>query len=375
MNIFLFRRYKIKSEKPDRTLTALFKSGIDFSSPKKEEEGVSFSASFFKKKRIRELFGEVEYQNKGIVSRLFFLKERKGLLFGSLFALFLIYLSTFFVWSVKIEGNEDISSEEIERLLFECGFYEGVRKSEIEVNEVQNEMLLRCHELSFASINIHGMTADVVVHERKRSSTPDPTPCNLVADADGIILSFVILDGQKMFEVGNTVVKGELLVSGIIDSAREGYRLTNADGKVFAKTFRTLDFFHPVTSLEREAVSEECFTRASILGKKFGKKAGGLGSDFDIEVENAPLILFGIELPARKESVKVTYFEARERVFGDEELKEILTEEYRKYLSTELDSGEILEEEFTFEVKDGMAHLSVSLVATENIAVKEKIKI
>ena len=49
--------------------------------------------------------------------------------------------------------------------------------------------------------------------------------------------------------------------------------------------------------------------------------------------------------------------------------------DYKKYLSTELDSGEVAEEEFFFEVSEGEMRLKVELTARENIAVKEKIKI
>lgn len=377
MNIFLYRRYRIKSEKPEKALTALMTSSFDFSSPKKEEDGISFNASFFLKKKLDGFFGELSYQNKGLVSRLFFLKKRLGLVFGALFGVFLIYLSTFYVWSVKIEGNEEIEDEKIERVLFECGFHEGVKKSLVDVNALQNEVLSRCHELSFCSVNIHGMTADVVVHERKtvRSPTERQLPYNLVADADGIILSFIILDGQRMFEVGDTVTKGELLVSGIIDSTSEGFRLRQAEGKVWARTYRTLNFSIPLKAEERMLTEEEYSTRISVLGRSIGGGVGKRGGDCDIEISSEPLTLFGISFPLKKESLKASYYSFEEREISEEEAKERLIVDYKKYLSTELDSGEVVEEELFFDLIDGEMCLTVLLTAKENIAVKEKIKI
>ncbi len=377
MNIFLYRRYKIKSEKPEKTLTALLNSPLDFSRVKREEDGVSFCASFFYRKKIKALFGDVSYQNKGLISRLFFLKKRLGLLFGALLGIFLIYLSTFYVWSVRIEGNEELEDEKIERILYECGFHEGVKKSLIDVNALQNEVLSRCHELSFCSVNIHGMTADVVVHERVtvREPTERDIPYNLVSDADGVILSFVILDGQRMFEVGDTVTRGQLLVSGIIDSTSEGYRLRQAEGKVWAKTYRTLNFSIPLKSRERILVGEEYSTRLSVLGHSIGRGVGKKGGDCDIELVSEPFRLFGVLFPIKKESLKASYYSFEECEISEDEAKERLILDYKKYLSTELDSGEVAEEEFFFEVREDEMCLRVELTARENIAVKEKIKI
>ncbi len=377
MNIFLYRRYKIKSDSPEKTLTALLNSSLDFSGVKREEDGVSFCASFFLKKKICASFGEVSYKNEGLLSRLFFLKKRLGLLFGALFGIFLIYLSTFYVWSVKIEGNEELEDEKIERILYECGFHEGVKKSLVDVNALQNEVLSRCHELSFCSVNIHGMTADVVVHERVtvREPTERDIPYNLVSDADGVILSFVILDGQRMFEVGDTVTKGQLLVSGIIDSTSEGFRLRQAEGKVWAKTYRTLNFSIPLRSRERILTEEEYSTRISVLGHSIGGGVGEKGGDCDIEIYSEHFRLFGVSFPIKKESLKATYYSFEERELTEEEARERLMLDYKKYLSTELDSGEVAEEEFFFEVSEGEMRLKVELTARENIAVKEKIKI
>ncbi len=369
------RKYTVKGKSPEKLLSRLLNSGLDFSEPKKEEEGISFVSSSFKQSQIKKIFEDVSSAPTGLMSELLFLKKRKGLIFGAIFSLFLIYLSTFYVWSVKIEGNEEITDSEIINLLYECGFYEGVRKSEIDVNELQNEVLSRCHELSFLSVNIHGMVADVVVHERVTVKKPTDrnVPYNLVADIDGVIVSSLILDGQVMFKEGDTVTKGELLVSGIIDSTSEGFRLRQAEGKVFARTSRTLEFICPLEEYEKKVIKTDEKVRMRILGHSIGRGVKDDSGNFEIERKEEKIKILGITLPLTLERLKAVYYTDKKSILSEEEAKDKLLSDYKKYISTELDSSSILKEEFNFTLNSDSVTLTAEVSAIENIAVKEKI--
>ena len=368
------RRYKVTGS-PEKLLSKLLLSDIDFSDATREENGICFTSSFFNKKKISVLFGTVEDRPEGIIKDIIFLFKRKGLLFGAIFSFFLIYLSTFFVWSVRIEGNEQISDSEIINLLYESGFHEGVIKSHIDVNEIQNEVLSRCHDLSFISINVHGMIADVIVHEKVTSKKPldRNAPYNLVADIDGVIVSSLILDGQVMFKEGDTVQKGELLVSGIIDSTSEGFRLRQAEGKVFARTSRTLEFICPLYEYIEEEIKSEEKKRVRILGHTFGGKIKDKSANFELRKSEEEVSFFGITLPLTLERLEIVYYSDEKTFLTEEEAKERLLTDYKKYISTELDSSNIIKEEFNFTLNSESLTLIADVSAIENIAVKEKI--
>ncbi|MBQ7897301.1 MAG: sporulation protein YqfD [Clostridia bacterium] len=381
MSFFLSRRYTLETEKKERTLTALITSGIDFSSPRKEEKGISFSAPFFAKKKITRFADErglpLTHRAEGILSRLFFLKKRIGLVFGGILSFFLIYLSTFYVWSVRIEGNEELSDARIKTVMMECGFFEGVKKSEVDINELQNEVLQRCHELSFFSVNVHGMVADVVVHERRTTVIPTErnVPYNLVADMDGVVVSSVILDGQAMFKVGDTVAKGELLVSGIVDSTAEGFRLRQAEGKVYARTSRIIELSLPFEYFEKRLIKEEKTKKIRILGHSIGKSVGDDSGSYDISTSEKEASLFGFLLPFSIEEHKASYYKNEKSTLSPLEVRAELLDSYKRYLSTELDSGTVLGEKLVFSEDEEKMTLTAEVVAIENIAVKQKINI
>ena len=378
---FLSLRYKIKTAMPEKALSSLIRSGIPFSRPKREGECLVFFSSPFTKQRVSDWCAKEKYtasvRYEGIFSHILALKHRYGIIFGTILSLFLIYLSTFYVWSVRIEGNSNVSDGEIKKLLYECGFGEGSNKRRVDVNEIQNEALLRCHELSFLSINIHGMVADVVVHERVTApkATPENEPYNLVADYDGVIVSSVVLDGKSLFEIGDTVFKGQLLVSGLVDSTSGKTALRRSRGKVFARTDRALTFEIPFENIRREYTKTEYSSGVRVLGHSFSGKPDDSKGDCDITVHEEEIRLLGLVLPIKKEVRCAKYYTEKKVILSPEEAEKKAREEYEKYISTELDSATILEESFSVNETDTSLILTAEVTAIENIATEKKIEI
>ena len=64
------------------------------------------------------------------------------------------------------------------------------------------------------------------------------TPCNIVASKDGIIHQPIVMEGELVVEVGDTVRKGQLLVSGIIEHQdTQIVRYVHARANIWARTW------------------------------------------------------------------------------------------------------------------------------------------
>lgn len=380
MRLLALRCY-IETEKAEGLLSALVKSDLSFSKPRREKNGFSFLTNLQSKKALlewaRRVGCTISVSYEGALTPIFALRERLGIIFGIILSLFLIYLSTFYVWSVRIEGNEELDDAEIIKLLSDCGFREGVRKNTIDVNEIQNVALQRCHELSFLSINIHGMVADVVVHERRTSSkeSAPSQPYNLVADCDGVIVSSLVVDGQSLFQIGDTVSKGQLLVSGLIDSTSGKTLLTHSRGKVYAKTNRTLSFEIPFESVEKIYTHTVASRGVRILGHSFHKNNKNPSGFYELELEQKDVALFGLSLPLTEEVRYYNYYVEEKQLISPELALERAYEEYRLFISTELDSATVTSESFSTEKTDTSIILTAEVSATENIAIEKKINI
>lgn len=165
-------------------------------------------------------------------------RQRYGMWAGIAAAIFLILFAQGFIWRIDVVGNESLTTSEILGVLSEHGLHAGSRISQLNVDSIQNRILIEFDEISWMSINIGGNTASVEIRERDVGDvdTDGNSPANLVASKGGRIEYMTILSGNPAVKSGDIVNEGDLLVGGIFDSTQNGYRLTRAEGKVYART-------------------------------------------------------------------------------------------------------------------------------------------
>ena len=161
-------------------------------------------------------------------------KKRYGFFIGAvLFIVTLMFLSNF-IWMIDVAGNQQTAKNDILSACNEMGIRTGTPKAKIRSGIQSQKLLLACPDLSWASLNIEGSVLTVDVSERKDKNIPkNQAPCNLIAMSDGVIQKIDILNGNASVAVGDTVKKGDLLVSGVI-TVGEQTVFTRATGEVYA---------------------------------------------------------------------------------------------------------------------------------------------
>jgi similar to stage IV sporulation protein len=170
-------------------------------------------------------------------------KTRYALLAGLIICIAALMISGRYIWDFSVEGNFTIADEEILQALRETGVTVGTLVSSVDIETVRNQMLLKLDGLLWVSVNVTGSHANVVVRERVEK--PDiicrNTPVNIIAEKAGLITRIDTFSGSAQVFMGDTVEKGQLLVSGLVDSGRIGVRLMNARAEVTARTWTELN--------------------------------------------------------------------------------------------------------------------------------------
>ena len=142
-------------------------------------------------------------------------KKRYGMVAGFILFFVILNIMSGYGWNICISGNKDVKSADIEASLNQIGIYEGVRISSIDPEVKRNELLLKRNDISWAAINIEGSKITVDVVETKKPDETDNAPSNLFSTDDGIIKKIEVKQGVSEVKVGDTVSKGQLLVSGV----------------------------------------------------------------------------------------------------------------------------------------------------------------
>jgi len=247
----------------------------------------------------------------GLPVNLRFLRRRKLLLALAALTLVLVALAPRYVWFIRVEGNAAVPSVQIVRELRSLGVGFGTPCRSIVPQELKNKMLLKLPRLEWLTVNTSGGVATVVVRERKEPAkvTDRRAPTNLIASRDGLVTDFSVLSGYPACEVGKTVVKGQLLVSGYADY---GYctHACRAIAEVYARTWREQNAEIPEEFWEKSLPGAVKTTRYLIFGRKrikISSDSGILPGKCDkMTVYRTLTLPGGYELPVRLETVTCT---------------------------------------------------------------------
>jgi similar to stage IV sporulation protein len=116
-------------------------------------------------------------------------------------------------------------------------------------NLIEREVMIHTPDAVWLGITVEGVVAEVKVVKRKKAPAPAKF-CNIVAARDGVISKMVVVRGMPVVNEGDTVARGDLLISGVewISDSETGELFKNetaASGIVEAKVWYALEAIEP----------------------------------------------------------------------------------------------------------------------------------
>lgn len=166
-------------------------------------------------------------------------RKRRGVLLGLILFLLISWYCSTHIMGITFTGNNKIPDKDLLKSLASYGVSLGTPTDDIDTKILKNQMMTSLDDLAWLGVNLKGSRLYLEIREREeRKDIPgDDEPCNLVASKNGVVRLMEIRDGQTMVLVNTLVKKGDLLVSGVIDSNAVGMRYTHSYGEVYASTW------------------------------------------------------------------------------------------------------------------------------------------
>lgn len=169
-------------------------------------------------------------------------RAHAGLWAGAAAFAAVLYLLSLHVWCVQVAGNAAVPTERILAALSAEGLSPGTRKKDVDPEMLAQRVMLRFPQIRWMTVNTQGCVAQAVVQEKvgKPELADLSRIRNIKAAATGQILSMKVYAGTPLVRKGDAVVRGQLLVSAVVEDQRGGNTLKPASAEILAETSHTL---------------------------------------------------------------------------------------------------------------------------------------
>lgn len=166
-------------------------------------------------------------------------KKRSAFFISALVCFGIILVSSSFIWTVEIEGESPVEKSRLKEALSSYGLGVGSFRRTVDFTRISNQLISDFDEILWANVELNGtkLTVTVIPRTKAPKVIPKEIPTNIVAKKDGYILSVTAENGEAMIKPGDTVVKDQILISGLIPSPTVGSRYLHAIGEITARTW------------------------------------------------------------------------------------------------------------------------------------------
>jgi len=215
----------------------------------KNEASMCLSVRGFKRIRpiVRKSSCKVKILKKnGLPFYISSIIKRKWFLVGIILCVLFINIMAAFVWDIKLYDAEGkvFSDAQNEKIIYDTltqmGIKRGIIKYGIDLKDIAQNLMLNDSDLAWVSARIMGtkLKIEVQLRDLPPDIVPEDVPCDVVAKTDGFIELVLAKNGTAMVKQGETVKKGQLLISGEIRS-KDGSEIkyVHALGNIYARTW------------------------------------------------------------------------------------------------------------------------------------------
>lgn len=236
-------------------------------------------------------------------------KNRIFLLLTPIVTFVMLFLSTQVIWHVNVIDAQGEKEEHILNELAKLGVKRGALKFTINQSDVKNSMLISNPELLWIWVDIRGSSA--IVKYADRIMIPEVLSeddyYNIYSTHDAIITKIIPTNGIAKVSVGDTVLKGEILIEGSIAADGENKKPVHATGEVWGKVWEEERVTIPLKKEIRTPTGNKT-EQLSIIFEKFQLKlfinSSILYQSYDIIENNRVIAPFGVVFN-KKEYVEV----------------------------------------------------------------------
>lgn len=226
------------------------------------------------------------------------IKRRKMMLVGASLSFILLNIMASYIWFVDVKGTKQLTTEMIKEIASQSGLKPGIVKDSVNAKQIEKTIQLNIPEIAWAGITFTGTRAEIEIVEKTMPKQQDNAPADIIAAKDGVIVEFIVLSGKPMVKKGDTVKKGDLLITGVVpeqitdnvsgqlDAANSPPQFVKAKGIAKARVwYETYGETELATPIYQRTGNREVVVNINIGSNKISLKSADLDPNAEFETE------------------------------------------------------------------------------------------
>jgi len=149
------------------------------------------------------------------------LRHRKFLAAGFIVFVGAMYFLSSFAWFLDVKGNQRLEAGQILTVAKDAGLKRGVLKWRIDEAAVEAAIEERLPLVAWAGVSVKGTRVIIEVAEKVVPDAIDRRPAHVLARKSGVISEVLVFEGHPAVKAGDTVMRGQVLISGAIPPPEE----------------------------------------------------------------------------------------------------------------------------------------------------------
>ncbi len=364
--LFGYRKLTVEEKDVSRAATLLLKAGVNA-----KFVNNSFHFSERKRKEILNLLRtRVEFCESELLGFGGFLHKHRhkyGVFISLIIFCVTLGVCSNVVWDVRVEGASENNVPEILSELKSAGLGTGDIWSKINKNEVENKFLSISENAAWVNINRRGTVAYVkVIDKISYEEEKKPTGyANIVATSDAIIEEITVTKGVAAVKKGDSVKKGDILISGILPGD-----FCYAEGSIVGRVFEKIEVAAPLKTTKKVVSDKKLYTSALTFFDfeiNIYKYGGKMPSEYDIITEEKEFSLFGKRLPIKRTKTYFTPTFTEQHSLTQQEAVLFAKEKMTKELERTLNNSTLLRIKTEGEFIDGVYYMRANITCSRQI--------
>lgn len=378
-----YAKFTAKGKFPERLLNMTMKNGIQLWGMRSDSSSLTAYVTAREYKLLRPFAKRCELTLKctkkgGLPFIISQYKIRSGLLVGAILYITISIILSGFIWNININTSGSINEYELREELRSLGLYEGAKISDINIQDIEQQATMDMDNIAWISINITGTLVNIELSPRVDKKTPtDKTPSNIIASSDGVITGIEAGEGKPSVKIGEAVVKGQMLVSGILEYDVGGFKLKHSDAKIYAQTKKTLSVSVPLKETVLKKSDFNTYKKSlSLLWVSFPVSIYGTPNGYiSTQVKNEKVELFGTQLPIKITTENYNIYENIEIKRTENQARSLAEKQLSVLETFSLNNAKSYTKKYTQKISNGKLILTGTYTCTEDIAIQQEIKI